>query len=474
MGRNTPQDSLLSRVKQAIQRHHLLEPGDHVLAAVSGGLDSMVLLHALVALGYTVEAAHFDHQTREGQSTEDAGFVRQACAQLNIPCHSGTEPVAENARRSALSFEAYARDRRYAFLAGMAEERGCAAVATGHQRDDQVETVLLGLFGLASDLGPGGFAAATRFNDVPVIRPLIGCGRDMIQAWAEARGITWREDSTNQQPLYRRNRLRMAVMPLLDESVRNHVARFSEILRSDTAFLDGHAASLLDTLLRPCAFAPGISVLDTVSFRAFPEAVRRHALKVLAHRCGIPFSFDRCLHAEVFLLDAAAGSWFHFGQGAALYMGRDGAHLLTSKNGSLRQPVLEGRLVVPGTTRAGAYTFETRLLQADEAGPGSPASWNKQCRQYFDWDSLQKPLCLRAPKTGDVFRPFGMPGTRKVREVMAECDIPAYLRDAVPLITAQDTILWVTGCRRGADAPILASTATILEIQYQMQALNQR
>ena len=437
-----------------------------MLAAVSGGLDSMALLYALTDLGYTVEAAHFDHQTREGQSAEDAAFVRNACALLDVPCHVGTEPVAENARRLSASFEAYARERRYTFLAGVAKERGCVAVATGHQQDDQVETMLLGLFGLASDMGPAGFAPATRLHGISVIHPLMGCDRQTLLAWAKARGISWREDSTNRQPVYRRNRVRLTFMPLLEKPVREHMARFAEMLRSDTAFLDAEAAAQLDTLLRPCAYEPQVTVLDTASFCRLPEAIRRHAVKVLAHRLGIPLSFSRCLRAETFLCTAATGRYFDFGKNTAWYQGRDGAHLLEKGRNARLKPVEEITLNVPGNIVTGGYRIETRFLTSREMGVEAAQAWATDRRQYFDWDQVQQPLGVRAAKPGDAFIPYGMTGKRKVRDVMAECGVPAYLRDTIPLVTAHDAILWVVGYRRGASAPVGSYTRIILEVNW--------
>lgn len=465
MSKGDNNDGLLRQVEVTIADYAMLEQGASVLVAVSGGLDSMALFYVLKTLGYDVEVAHFDHQTRQGQSAEDAEFVRRVCVEAGVAYHFETEPIAENARRLGVSFEAYARERRYDFLTRTARERGSAAVATGHQQDDQVETILLGVLGLASDIGPAGFAPMTRRDNIPIIRPLVGCGRDRIEDWAVSRGISWREDSTNTQRVYTRNRIRLDFMPLLEKRSRAHLVRFAEILRSDTAFLDAYAASLLDPALHPTVYNPEIMVLDAKSFRCFPEAVQHHAVKVLAHRLGVTLSFSHCLRVAAFIGNADTGAYIDLGDGAELYRGRDGVHLLERGRGHLRVPIQERLLKIPGTTKAGGCAIEIKLLEKNEMRPGHLRALVSPWCQYFDWNALTKPLKVRSRKPGDTLIPYGMKEKRKVQDIMVESAVPAYFRDTLPLVTAGDTIIWVAGCRRGAEASIGTATEKILEIK---------
>lgn len=461
-------DPFLRLVADTIRNHNLLQPQEKVLVAVSGGLDSTVLLHALRALGYVVEGAHFDHQTREGESAGDANFVQHMCRTLDVPCFCGTEPVLDEALRSGTPFEAYARKRRYAFLTATAALRGCRVLATGHQMDDQAETVLMGVLGLSSDFGPGGFPPLTYREQVWVIRPLIDCSRDQIERWANARDITWREDSTNASTAYTRNRMRIELIPLiksLHPGFGRRLARFGEMLRSDTQFLDLHASRLLQDSLHPYPGNPDIFELDHRAFLLAPEALRRHALKVLACRHNVRPSYGQFLRADIFVRTAPTGRYFDFGGGIKLYKATSGVHILVPSQTSAMHRIEATGLNIPGSTIAGVWTLDVHILEGQDWSPATLPGISSPWHQYFDLDVLGQPVEIRSRKPGDRIVPYGMHRPRKIQDIMVECGIPEYHRDALPVLTTPAGILWVPGCRRAAMAPILETTRRVLEVE---------
>lgn len=460
-------DFFLEKVSKTIQRHRLLKPEESVLVAVSGGLDSMTLLYALRALGYNLEVAHFDHQTRGGESACDADFVQASCRTLGLPSFQGTEPVLHNAHRLRTSFEAHARERRYAFLTATATRQGIMTLATGHQMDDQAETVLMGLLGLSSDFGPGGLLPSINRDGIKIIRPLIECTREEIQGWALANDIPWREDRSNASTRFMRNRVRLDVIPFLERvhpGFAGRLARFAEMYRCDSAYLDTCASRLLEAISRPSRLFPEIIVLEREAFRLAPDAVRRHAFKVLAHRLGVHACRERLFKAETFVQKASTGAYFDFGDGIRLYAAKDGIHVIPGKCLFLEGAASGCELAVPGITNVGEWTVHARLLAANQSPvlkqPRSSTAW----RQYFDLEGLKPPVSLRFRNPGDRMVPFGMQHSKKVQDIMVDEGVPEYCRNALPILTTREGVLWIVGCRRSALAPVREGTRTIVEL----------
>ncbi|MCD8188817.1 MAG: tRNA lysidine(34) synthetase TilS [Clostridiales bacterium] len=231
-------------VRALVGECQMLSPGERVLVAVSGGGDSMCLLHLLWREGYAVQAATYDHGIRP-QSAQDAAFVETWCRAHGIPCHVGRGDVPRRAKEQGLGLEEAARALRYAFLQDTARKAGIEKIATAHNADDNAETLLLHLLRGSGLNGLGGIPPV-RGN---LIRPLLTASRAEIDAYLERWDIPHVEDSTNADTTYRRNYLRHQVLPLLkaqNPNLLEGLNRTMRGLRQDNDYLEGQAAEIAD------------------------------------------------------------------------------------------------------------------------------------------------------------------------------------------------------------------------------------
>ncbi|MCP4643939.1 MAG: tRNA lysidine(34) synthetase TilS, partial [bacterium] len=427
---------IIERVKNTIERHGMIGPGETVLVAVSGGPDSMALLHILRELGHTIEVAHLDHQTRDGASAADAAFVQGQAAQMGLPCHLKSNPVAKEASQSSLSFEEYARNVRYEFLFHTAHARDCAALATGHHANDQVETVLMRFLRGTTARGLAGIPPVGDREGVRLVRPLLDCTREEIEAYVTERGIETRCDHTNTDPRYLRNRIRAELLPQLardyNPQVDGAILRMSEVLRDENDLLD----TLARALVEKCLQDDGTVLRET--FAAFHPALQRRAVLILAWQHGIDCPFDRVEAARDFICSAPSGTCFDLGGGVMLRNSRDVTELAEEAQNEGNTEVV---LAVPGETTAQGKRFVIRELAtrpaADLAGYCSPT------RQVFDADVMGARLTVRLRRAGDRFTPFGMTGSKKLKDYFIDLGMPASQRARQVLVLAEDKIAWV-------------------------------
>lgn len=255
------------------------------LIGVSGGRDSVALLHALAGAGFRMlVVCHLDHGLR-AESAEDAKFVRKLARGLKLPCVVEREDVAVRAKRRKQSLETAAREARYAFFARVAAKRRCARLFLAHHADDQVETLLFNLFRGSGAAGLGGMSpCTTRVIDgvkLEIHRPLLGVWREEIDAYIAEHQLAFREDASNADPRHTRNRLRHELLPDLERAfgrdVRRAVWRAAEILRAES--------ETLDALLPADAEQPQ---LDVASLRALPLALQRRQLHAWLRTQGVP------------------------------------------------------------------------------------------------------------------------------------------------------------------------------------------
>ncbi|MFQ3536829.1 MAG: tRNA lysidine(34) synthetase TilS [Aggregatilineales bacterium] len=232
------------RVLTFCRAEGLFTPEERVVVAVSGGADSLALLHILKVLqgelGITLQAATLDHGLRGGQGAADAAFVAQIAAGWGIPCTAGRADVPDLAARWRLGMEAAARRARYAFLSACAAQIGAQCIATAHQRDDQAETILLHLIRGSGLAGLRGILPCSQRDGLRVVRPLLTIGRDELEAYVRGLGIAARQDASNYDTQYARNKVRHAILPLLREinpAVAAALARTAQTLRDDYAAL---------------------------------------------------------------------------------------------------------------------------------------------------------------------------------------------------------------------------------------------
>ena len=434
-----------------------IDAGARVLVAVSGGADSMALFHVLDALGYTLEIAHVDHQTRGGASTRDAAFVRDMAARHGVPVHIVSVDVAAEVAGSDESFEMGARRVRYEFLLRTAHERGIAIIATGHHADDQAETVLLRILRGAGGRGLGGIPPARPEGAIRIVRPLLHTRRTDLVAFLAAHDVAFRVDSTNDDTIYARNRVRHALIPLLERDYNPQVVaalnRLAETQRIDRDYLESLAD---DAEARVVAG----DAVDRAAFVALHEAVRRRVFQKYAWRLGVSCDHDRIVAGCVFVAEGRTGAAFDLGAGILLRNGAGTTEVAPSSIGDSTECGVALR--VPGTTEAFARLFTLRYLAEIPARP--LAEYCDPRRQVFDADAAAS-LHVRRCRPGDRFAPLGMTGSRKLSDYLGEFKLSPSERAAQLLLVSEDTIVWVVGHAVGAAAAVSPSTRRLLEVE---------
>lgn len=299
-----PSSSLQERILRLIRRERLVAPGARVLAALSGGADSVALTLLLRELADTAGfvlagAAHLNHRLR-AEADADEQFCRELADSLALPIDVERVDVGQAARRGRISLEDAGHRERYAFFERAAARAGAERVATGHHLDDQGETCLMRL---VRGAGPDGLAGI-RPRAGRVIRPLLHVSRAELRAWLAGRGQPFREDATNRDRAFTRNRVRHELIPFLEDrfspSITNVLARTAEIMRADAEWMEAAVDAAAPGVL---TLGQGQAALDAAALARQPPAIaRRLARRALEHVAGRPAAFDP---VERFLAAAA-------------------------------------------------------------------------------------------------------------------------------------------------------------------------
>jgi tRNA(Ile)-lysidine synthase len=440
------------QVERTIRRHAMLAGGETVLVAVSGGADSVALLHLLLSLAaewrLRLHVLHVDHQLR-ADSAADADFVRALGARLGVSVDVAT--VAVDRRGSV---EASARAARYAALEAGAARVGAARIALGHTADDQAETVLMRLVQGAGVRGPSGIPPVRGW----IIRPLIELRRSALEAELRRAGLAWVEDPTNRDPKFLRNRIRHELLPLLSASYNPEIAaalvRMATLARETATALDDTAAAELDRL---AVWGDRAVTLRLEALRALPRPVAAEVLRRAAARLGSRAPLRAWAHRGLkrALAIPAPRRPFKLG-GVTVEVSGPLARLA-----SAAPPALIDRIVgVPGRTELPeiGQALEARLIGADAyAVPREPS------RVAFDADELGTTLIVRARRRGERFVAFGG-AERRLKTLLIEAKVPRWDRGRVPVIEAAGTIVWVGHLRRGSAARVTARTKRVLEL----------
>lgn len=443
---------LVELAARTIQRHAMLAGGERVLAAVSGGPDSVALLHVLLELAprlaLAVSVAHVDHGLRP-DSARDAEFV----SALGARHGAGVDVV--RVALPAGSDEARARRARQAALAAVAARVGADRIALGHTADDQAETVLMRLLEAGGVRGLAGIPPVRG----QVIRPLLDARRRDVLAALEAAGLSWLEDPTNADLRFRRNEVRHRLLPALHALTgRDVVPVLVAVAGAARAAADAVEATAERALERLATREPQALTCSRAALAALPPPVAVETLRQAAARFGGHAPLRAWGHrglARVLAVPPPRRA-FRLG-GVVVEVSGDRIRVAAS-----RVPALVTRtLDVPGRVALAerGEVIEARVVPgADYVVPRDPRV------AAFDADAVCAPFVVRARRAGDRFEPFGA-SARRLKSFLIDAKVPRWERERLPVVEADGRIVWLAGLRRGAAAPVGAVTQRIVELR---------
>ena len=472
---------LLTKVKSTIARFQMLNPGERVMVAVSGGPDSVCLLSLLHALtkdfGLTLHVAHLDHLFRGSESAEEALFVADLAQKLGIPATVERIDVPEYCRKRGLSSQAGAREVRYAFLSRAAADAGATRIATGHTASDQAETFLMRL---VRGAGVSGLSAIPpRRGDI--IRPLIEVTRVEVMDYLKANNLAFVTDSSNAKLLYTRNRIRIEVLPVLakfNPRIIETLASEAALLRDEDEAMEAHLAGVLPGIMTP---ESGAITLKRAEFISLLPALRRRVLKKAVDALGaesLALSSVQLDEAVSFLSGARTGRSLRLPHGLSLEREYDRFVISAAETAG----PFTRELTVPGVTRVQELGLEVGIevretssprgeippprglenetaVRGSDGGKQGASGENYRWQAVLDYDKIGFLLTLRNRRPGDRFCPSGMQGRhKKIQDYLVDRKVPRRLRDRLPLLCAGENILWVVG--HGTDERFLPGPGT--------------
>jgi tRNA(Ile)-lysidine synthase len=465
-------------VASFLAEHQLLPSGARVVVGVSGGADSLCLLDTLHALGYQVAVAHLDHHLRRG-SWKDAEFVLRVAAAYGVPA------AVERLPKGALplpgaTLEEGARLLRYRFLARVAGEQRAAYVAVGHTADDQAETILMHLLRGAGSRGLRGMLPTTPLGealgpdhagDVSLVRPLLVVTRSMTEAHCRQLRLRPRRDSTNADPAYFRNRLRHRLLPALaryNPRIREVLVRLGDVMQTEVAHLDAQTLSRIPGTL--FERSPGAWAIRRDKYLQEPKALQMALLREAAQRAATgsrDFGHEAATRAHRWMMESRTGKRLALPGRRELV--DEGALVVIQAVGTLSRypefPQLEDdRLQLMSLPFQLALDNGWTLAGLRKAAPPSLEEDQDPMSVRFDAGFVNGKLEVHPPRPGDrIALESGKTG--KVSDLLINRHIPRGARRRWPVVSDDGGLLWVSGLRRAARAPVPPGTRAIVELR---------
>lgn len=446
---------MLNRVMQTIEQHQLLLPGELVLVAVSGGPDSVALLHWLysqqMSLQIRLACAHYNHGFRDQESDEDEAFVAEFCHKWGIPYYHKKEDLKVLIEEGGANLQDVAREYRYRFLLETAIECGASRVALAHHADDQVETILMRFLRGTGTTGMVGMPYLRPLSKyVTAIRPFLDLAKDEILAYMKLHELPSRIDSSNLKVDYIRNRIRLQLVPQLrdyNSNFSSSILTLARMLKEDEDELIRLAQQHFEQITNVQRQRCGEEILLSIpEFLGLPLSLQRRIIKLICNYLSkneeeVPF-----LHIEALrslFMQNRPRQWdlpwaihVYVRYGEALFTRQpidstdDGFHCAFVAPATIHIPQIEGRVTC---------SIVSRIAEAESL-----------YTVYFDFDRIGANLLLRMRQQGDRLRLEGLGAHKKVKDIFIDNKIPREDRNKIPLLFADGELLWIVGVRKSA------------------------
>jgi len=460
---------LKARFLYTISKFDMIKKGDKVILGVSGGPDSICLLHLMkkvrCELGIDLVVAHLDHMFRGEESLRDFQFVEGLCKKWDIAFYGKKVNVPNYIMKTKLSPEDAARRLRYNFFATLMEEIDADKVATGHNRNDHEETILMNIL---RGSGLDGLMGIDPVRD-SYIRPLIEISREEIEKYLEGEGIPYRTDSTNLTVEYFRNSLRLELIPIIEERYCSHLGsalrRLSEIARQDLDYIKQETSKVFNYVAK---IRDGIIYIDIAKFLKLHEAIKHRILRTTVEfLCGDTKDFE-LKHSKIlsrFIGESSAGGRIDLPKG--LYGEKEYKYFIVSKKGHREIPEYYYKLDIPGKVFI-RETKTTIKASINEYACGSIDRSNPLIAQ-LDYDKIKSNLIVRNRRPGDRFIPLGSRNFKKIKDFFIDEKIPRFLRNNIPILESNGDIVWVGGMRIDDRFKITTRTKTSLVLNMEQE-----
>ncbi len=439
-----------------------MRPGERICVAVSGGADSIALLRLLLELrdelGIVVSVAHFHHGIRGAEADADLEFVAQLAAEHDLEFHSGREDAPRYAAAKRISLETAAHQLRHQFFCRLLAEKKADRIATAHTRDDQAETVLMKFLRGAGTRGLAGVFPEQRLEAGSIVRPLLDTSRAELRAYLRTVGQSWREDHSNTDLSFTRNRVRARVLPMIREelnpSVDTNLSHSAEIARAEEQYWRDQLAKLLPMFVIPGQPARGggrkptasVSVsLEIPRLLQQPLALQRRILRAGAEQIGCNLDFEDVQN----ILDLVAKRNAHGAKGRMISIENGWRARLLFRELRLERADVEHepagfeyRIGVPGEVYVPELdtTIRVRITNANDSVP--VIAYN---RAHLVHISAVPELIIRNWRPGDRFRGATNSSEKRLKELLYPLHLAPEIKKLWPVVTLEDQILWVRG-----------------------------
>lgn len=456
---------MIHKVLKTIRENNMFQVNDRVIVAVSGGPDSICLLRVLYELKDELKielaAAHLNHNLRGKAADEDEQYVEKFCYDLKIDFFSKKVDVNRVANEKGISSEMAGRLVRYNFFDELKEKIHANKIAIAHNANDQAETILMRIM---RGTGQEGLVGIKPVRDTVYVRPLIEVTRDSIEAYCEENALNPRIDATNLQNIYRRNKVRLELIPYIKENFNSDIVmtlnRLSDLIKVDQEYLEGVS---LEKYKNYCNENERKVTINKEAFYEKAAISTRIIRRALAHVIGSTYNFERKHILDIIKLQknstgthislpCSIEAYNNYGD---IYIGHN--LFETKKDDGIYLLQLEG------TTEVGKRKIHTKIIDNNKNLNLKDDKFTK----YFCFDEVKENIILRYRKNGDKFNPIGIKGTKKLKDIFIDMKIEKNLRDNIPLICFNDEIAWIVGYKISNKFKIKEQTKKILEIKYE-------
>lgn len=467
---------MLQTVSKYIEKHKMILPGQRIVVGLSGGADSVALLHILKRMQETMYielfAAHVNHGLRGQAARDDAVFAEELCKRWGIPFFLKAADVRALSHTLRRTEEEAGRMVRYGFFHEVMEKVNGDRIATAHHKNDQAETIL---HNVIRGSGMQGLTGIRPVRDGIIIRPLLDVSRQEIEDYLIKHQLSYREDASNADPVYTRNRIRNRLLPVLAEhynpDIVDSLTRMAGILRDEDDFLTGHCSSLYEAY---AVSGPGQIRMDLKKFKACHPALQRRLVRMaVADLRGNLVNVGSSHIEAVIRLASRSATGARTLIPADSLSGREiwaelSYDFLVFRRADDKQPAsaFDCLLPVPGQVRLEELNLTVTAEKWDQ-NKGLPFS--PRCI-YIDGEKIKGELRLRQRRDGDRFRPLGMQGRKKLKDYFIDRKIPREQRNRIPLLTDGENIIWVVGFHMSQDYRITERTRRIVKISLQYHA----